>query len=510
MRGPLTVIRPTQAAEASAPPFKARPLRARQVPTFTVLTLGVVLLVGFVFGEETAAAVRVWNSSTAYNHSWLIGPIAAWLAWQRRDRLHLVAPSPDPRLALLGIPFALAWLVAERLGIMEGRQLTAWALVQVFVLTVLGWRLAAAFAAPLAYTIFLVPFGAFSVPILQHITARFIDIGLDLWGITHYTDGLLIETTAGVFHVAEACAGLRFTIAALAFGALYALTMFRSPWRRLVVMVLALVVPIVANGVRALGIVVAADYIGSAEAAAADHVIYGWGFFSAVILLLILAGLPFREDRADHPRAGWWRRLVRPQVAVRARVVAVASVAGLAVAAGGPATAALLSADTAPERLPPRFAAGPCDAEGDGLVCTGLRAEAQLLVFPKAATWNEVAATRRRLAREEDTDLTFAVPTGVGGVWRVRVQAAEQRVVATASFLEGQGVGDGIGTRLAQAKNSLGFGEGRPVVVAVEMRAPDSAPEALLGPRVRALAEAILAAQAEGLAAQAAALSRGQ
>lgn len=500
--------RSRQAVDAAAPTVEMPETRAARIPTFAVLSLGLALLVGFVFLEESAAAVRVWNSSTAYNHAWLIGPIAAWLAWQRRDRLALVAPSPDPRLALLGIPFALAWLVAERLGITEGRQLTAWALVQVFVLAMLGWRLASAFAAPLAYTIFLVPFGAFSVPILQHITARFIDVGLDLWGITHYTDGLLIETTAGVFHVAEACAGLRFTIAALAFGALYALTMFRSPWRRLVVMVLALVVPIFANGVRALGIVVAADYIGSAEAAAADHVIYGWGFFSAVILLLILAGLPFREDRADHPRAGWWRRLVRPAGAVRARVVAGAAAAGLAVASGGPAAAALLSADAAPERLPPRLASGPCDAEGDGLVCAGLRADAQILVFPRAATWNEVAAARRRLAREEDTDLTFAVPTGVGGVWRVRVQAADRRVVATASFLEGQGVGDGMATRLAQAKNSLGFGEGRPVVAAVELRAPDGAPEAVSGPRARALAEAILAAQAEGLAAQAAALSR--
>ena len=502
--------RATKAADAAVPTVETVQPHTGRMPTLAVLCLGLALLVGFVFVEESAAAVRVWNSSTAYNHCWLIGPIAAWLAWQRRDRLALVAPSPDPRLALLGIPCALAWLVAERLGIMEGRQLSAWALVQVFVLAMLGWRLAAAFAAPLAYTIFLVPFGAFSVPILQQITARFIDVGLDLWGITHYKEGLLIETKAGLFHVAEACAGLRFTIAALAFGALYALTMFRSPWRRLVVMVLALVVPIFANGVRALGIVVAADYIGSAEAAAADHVIYGWGFFAAVILLLILAGLPFREDRADHPRAGWWRRLIRPQEPVRARLVAVAAVAGLAVAAGGPAAAALLSADTAPERLPPRFASGPCDAEGNGLVCAGLRADAQLLLFPPGATWNEVAAARRRLAREEDTDLTFAVPTGVGGVWRVRVQAAERRVVATASFLGGQGVGDGIATRLAQAKNSLGLGEGRPVVAAVVLRTPDSAPEALSGPRVRALAEAILAAQAEGLAAQAATLSRGR
>jgi len=505
----MTVIGPRA---PSALPLAAEPLRARpfeRVP-FVVLALGLVVLTSVVFAEESSAAVRVWNTSTAYNHCWLIAPIAAWLAWQRRDRLTAIRPAPDPWLALLAIPPALAWLAAERLGIMEGRQLTAWAMIQVFVLAVLGWRLAAAFAGPLAYTIFLVPFGGFTVPALQHVTARVIDLGLDLWGITHYVDGLLIETTAGVFHVAEACAGLRFTIAALAFGALYALTMFRSPLRRLLVMLLAVLVPILANGVRALGIVVAAEYVGSAEAAAADHVIYGWGFFSAIILLMILAGLPFREDRADHPRTLWWRRLAGPAPATSVRAAVAAAVAGLGLASTGPAAAALLSADVRPRDVPPWLAAGPCEPEGAALLCGGLRAEARLLLFPSAVTWNEVAAARRRFARENDTDLTFAVPTGAGGPWRVRVQAGEGRIIATASFLDGRAVGDGLASRLAQARVSLGLGTGRPVVAAVEVQAPAGAAETVAGPRARALVEGLLAAQGEGLVAQAAALSRGR
>ncbi|MCS6921851.1 MAG: exosortase, partial [Elioraea sp.] len=267
---------------------------ARWRPALVALALGLAAW-AVLFGEEIAAAVGVWNSSTAYNHCWLILPIAAWLAWQRRERLAVLAPEPAPLFALLALPGALAWLAAERLGVMEGRQLVAMGLLWVLVLAVLGWRVALAFAGPLAYLIFLVPFGGFAVGPLQHLTAWMIDWGLDLVGITHFVDGLLIETTAGLFHVAEACAGLRFIIAALAFGALYALVIFRSPWRRLAVMALALTVPILANGVRAWGIIVLAEYLGSAEAAAADHIVYGWGFFSVIILLLILAGLPFRE-----------------------------------------------------------------------------------------------------------------------------------------------------------------------------------------------------------------------
>ncbi|WP_270938827.1 exosortase A, partial [Falsiroseomonas oryzae] len=292
-------------------------------PTLILLALGVAGL-GYLFADEVAAAVRIWDSSAAYNHCWLVLPIAIWLAWQRRDRLRGMQPRPAPLFALLGIPAGLAWLLAERLGIMEGRQLTALGLFYVLMLSVLGWRICLAIASPLIYLVFLVPFGAFATPALQKITAWMIDVLLDATSIPHYVDDLIIETPAGVFLVAEACAGLRFLIAALAFGALYAMVMFRSPGRRALVMVLALVVPIVANGFRAFGIVLLGHYLGSAEAAAADHIIYGWVFFSFVMLLLIVIGLPFREDGAPDPRRAPPQAAMSPP---RSAAVAAAAVA---------------------------------------------------------------------------------------------------------------------------------------------------------------------------------------
>ena len=108
-------------------------------------------------------------------------------------------------------------------------------------------------------------------------------------------DSFQITIPEGVFYVAEACAGLRFLIASVAFGVLYAVTMFSSPGRRACFIAVSCVVPVIANGVRALGVVVLGHVLGSAEAGAADHLIYGWIFFSLVIVLLAVAGLPFRQ-----------------------------------------------------------------------------------------------------------------------------------------------------------------------------------------------------------------------
>jgi exosortase A len=470
-----------------------------------LLTLSAGLLpFGLLFADEIRSAVAVWNSSAAYTHCWLVGPIAAWLAWQRRDRLAALTPVPLPAAALLMLPAGVAWLLAERLGVMEGRQLAALGMLWVLLLAVLGWRVCVAMAAPLVYLVFLVPFGEFATPHLQHATAWMIELGLGVLDISYHRDGLMLETTAGLFHVAEACAGLRFLIATLAFGALYAIVMFRSPGRRLAVMALAVTVPVAANGVRALGIVVLAQHLGNAEAAAADHIVYGWGFFAAVLLVLILAGLPFRQDGArDRPRAPPFRPGTRP----RGVAFLGAAMAAMLLAAAGPAAAAALATrEVAPRSMPAAIAAVPgCtpDPSGTGLDCPSGQVTARLLVFAPRVTWRAVSAARWQVGGG-DTALSFTVAAPDGTDWQAW-QEENGRVVAVATWLRGQSAGDGMRSRIAQAWNSVAGGSGAPVLAVVEVRVG----QGLGAAAARGLLERVLAAQAagEGLAAQAAARS---
>ena len=268
-------------------------------------SIGVVAL-GLLFHAEVASAVYVWSISTAYNHCFLVIPIVLYLLWDRREVLRDAIANPMPMAALAGIPLAMAWFVAERLGIMEGRQLIAMSFVELLFFIVLGARLWWQLAGPLLYLYFLVPFGAFLTRPLQDITTIFVDHGLRILHIPAYITGYTIEIPEGTFLIAEACAGLRFLIAAVAFGCLYALIMYRGWLRRAVFIAVSIVVPIVANGFRALGIVTLGHLLGSAQAVEADHVLYGWVFFSIVILILIVLGLPFRQDQPvpapQHPR----------------------------------------------------------------------------------------------------------------------------------------------------------------------------------------------------------------
>jgi len=253
-------------------------------------------LIALLFAAEGSAAIEVWRNSTAYGHCFLVLPIALWLLWERRG----LAAAWQPRLTfwpvIPAVVLAVAWAAADLLGVMEGRQLAAIGFVELLLMALLGWRLWWGLSPGLLYLFFLVPFGAFLTPALQRFTAGFIAGGLEFLRIPYEADSFRITIPEGVFYVAEACAGLRFLIASVAFGVLYAVTLFRSPGRRIAFIAVSCAVPVLANGVRGLGIVLLGHSLGSAEAGAADHLIYGWVFFSLVILLLALAGLPFRQD----------------------------------------------------------------------------------------------------------------------------------------------------------------------------------------------------------------------
>jgi exosortase A len=306
---------------------------------------------GLIFRQEVVGAYRVWVDSATYNHCFLIIPISLYMIWQRRGALALLSPLPDFRALLLIPLLSLGWFGASTIGVLEAQQLIAMTIFQAMLFGILGWPVYRRLMAPLLYLYFLVPFGEFLVPTLQDFTARFAVLGLRMLGIPVFSDGILIDVPAGNFAVAEACAGLRFLVAAVAFGVFYATEIYESRVRRAIFIALSIVVPVIANGFRALGLIAAAEAFGSAAAVEADHITFGWIFFSLVLVALIFIGRTF-SDRKESVSS---RTLPpnREKNSAYAPALAFAAV-GLFVplAAVGPAIAAVLDAPRASVALP--------------------------------------------------------------------------------------------------------------------------------------------------------------
>tara|TARA_A100001391_G_scaffold48774_7_gene29160 strand:+ start:67110 stop:68663 length:1554 start_codon:yes stop_codon:yes gene_type:complete len=289
----LEVMQPTSApiTESIAPQWQGPLLQ---------LALAWAALLALCAGDWAAMVGHWWSNST-YNHILLVPPIIAWLVWQRLPELARLTPRAWwPGLLALGAAL-LVWLLGNISGLATASQLGAVAMLPASVLALLGPRVAYALLFPLFYSAFLVPFGDELVPALQTITA---DITIALThasGIPAEIEGVFIDTPVGLFEVAEACSGVKFLVAMVALGALVANQCFQSVWRRAAFMVASVVVPILANGVRAWGTIYIAQFQGIEFAAGFDHIFYGWIFFAVVMGILIGAGWRFFDRSMDDP-----------------------------------------------------------------------------------------------------------------------------------------------------------------------------------------------------------------
>lgn len=259
--------------------------------------LGLIAL----FHADWIAMARQWWDSSTYTHILVVPTIVAWLVWVRTPQLVSLQPHAwwPGLFAVLGA--ALLWLLGALAGFSLASQAGAVALLIGAALTLLGPKAGAALAFPLAYLAFLVPFGDELIPALQMITAK-LTIGLvQLSGVPAQIDGVFIQTPAGLFEVAEACSGVKFLIAMVAFGVLVANVCFKSWLRRSAFLVLAIILSILANGVRAWGTIFLAQYVGAEQATGIDHLVYGWIFFAVVMALTLALAWRFFDRGAADP-----------------------------------------------------------------------------------------------------------------------------------------------------------------------------------------------------------------
>lgn len=269
------------------------------------------LVIIAIFHRDALHLLNIWWTSSTFSHCLLLLPIIGWLVWLRAEALAAMTPHGwAPGLLWVGVG-ALAWLLGEAAGVALARQAGLILMLQGMVPTLLGLNVTRALLFPLAYSLFLIPFGEELVPPMQMLTADMAMGLLRLFGIPAHIEGIFITTPVGLFAVAEACSGVKFLVAMAALAVLAAHLCFKSWRRRAVFLAVAMIVPVLANGFRAFSTIWIAENWGIEFAAGADHLIYGWLFFGLVIALLGLMFWPW-FDRApddaplDAAKVGTW------------------------------------------------------------------------------------------------------------------------------------------------------------------------------------------------------------
>ncbi len=293
------------------------------------LTIFVAMLV--LFQSTVQGMVHIWYSYETYTHGFVILPISLWLVWHNRKHLTEFTPQPSASFMVIVGVGLLVWVLARLTAVLVVEQLAFVTVLLGTQAAVLGWQVTRYLAFPLLFLFFAVPMGQDLIPPMMEFTATFAVEAVRLSGIPVYREGLWFSLPSGNWSVVEACSGVRYLIASITLGFVYAYVTYHTLWKRMLFVLMSAVVPIFANGVRAYMIVMIGHLSKMEYAVGVDHLIYGWIFFGVVMFLLFWLGSFWQEEQAP-PEFVAPPRTITMQSA-RGRVLIISSVALLLSAA---------------------------------------------------------------------------------------------------------------------------------------------------------------------------------
>lgn len=257
----------------------------------SVIAILSVALLGYMYADSLTFLFRQWGSDD-YSHGMFVPFISAFIIWRRRHRLAMLRLAPS----WLGPVLVFAGLVLYTAGNLSTlyviSHVSLWLLIIGLVVSFLGLYALREMAFPLVYLLTAIPLPSFLYNALSarlQLWSSTLGVGvLQFIGITAFREGNVIDLGPVQLQVAEACSGIRYLFPLTSLALLCAYFFRDRTWKRIVLVLSAMPISVVVNGVR-IGIVgVLVEWYGAQAAEGFLHLFEGWVLFMATLGLLIV------------------------------------------------------------------------------------------------------------------------------------------------------------------------------------------------------------------------------
>jgi exosortase len=258
--------------------------------------IGAIAASLWIFGPILYYMVLTWRDVPDYSHGFLVGPLALFFAWERRDRLRQARIGPCWWGALVLALGSLALMVG-RLGVELMAMRTAFVLTLIgLVLLLLGREVFRILAFPLLFLLLMVPLPQSLVNVvafpLQLVAADFAVDSLHWLGIPALREGNIIHLAETHLFVAEACAGLRSLMALGTLAVVFAYFFRQNAVERIIIVASAIPIAILVNAFRVALTGFLTHHYGNTVAEGWIHQTEGFFTFGlAFVMLLFEAAL---------------------------------------------------------------------------------------------------------------------------------------------------------------------------------------------------------------------------
>jgi exosortase len=234
--------------------------------------------------------VNQWNNDEDMGHGFFVPVIAAYIAWQNRDKLFSQPLKPN-YWGLAVMAFAAMQLIVATLGAELFLARTAFVESVIGVTLFLGGVHALrVLAFPLFLLFFMVPIPAvlynqITFP-LQLFASQVAEVSLNLLGIPVYRDGNILELASQKLSVVEACSGIRSLLSLTFLSLVYSYFFDDKVWMRIVLFCSTIPIAIIANAGRVTLTGILSEY--KPELAHGFfHTASGWVIFMIALAILV-------------------------------------------------------------------------------------------------------------------------------------------------------------------------------------------------------------------------------
>ena len=234
-----------------------------------------------LFFQPLTSLARDWWSVPEAGHGLLLGPVAVWLAWRSGFRKDAVAnPTLGLTILLIAVLIRFAAGMAAELFTMRASMIMALAAL---VIHHRGFRQVLHWWLPFLLLALSVPLPelvtqALALP-LQFRASRMGAALLEARHVPVLLTGNVIRLPGHELFVTEACSGLRSLTALISTAVLLAAIAFRSPVTRTILILIAIPIAVVINGVRVFLTGFFVYFISPKFGAGFMHATEGWLLF---------------------------------------------------------------------------------------------------------------------------------------------------------------------------------------------------------------------------------------
>ena len=211
-----------------------------------------LLLVLVLYHTTVQSVLAKWGQfeQGEFAHGYLVLAISIYMVFASRHRLAELNPCGNA-LALIAIAITgLLWLMAWVVDVQMVQALAVVLMLMSVIWTITGNRVARQLLLPVLFLCFAIPIWSPLSPLLQELTADTVFWLTRAAGVPAMRHEQLIILPTGSLSIEEACSGLRYLLAALTLGVVYAWMNYQDIRARLFVVMIAAITAIISHIIR--------------------------------------------------------------------------------------------------------------------------------------------------------------------------------------------------------------------------------------------------------------------